>query len=154
EESARERQRSSNGIGAQPPVRDPAFRDEPTGPAPVSTKGLMDTPSAPILRAEPASVEAPAHSTAKVSSPLAREMLETVLAQPMMLPPSDRYLCGHYLAYLLGGSRRQGLLLRRPLDPRNADRSRLLLAMTWLMTVGANDENIARAAELLDERPE
>ena len=53
-----------------------------------------------------------------------------------MLSADERYLCGHYLAYLLGGSRRQGIFLQRPLDPRNADRARLMLAMTWLMIVG------------------
>ena len=71
------------------------------------------------------------------ASPLAREMLDDVLAEPMILSADERYLCGHYLAYLLGGSRRRGFLRRRPLDPRNADRARLLLAMTWLMHVGA-----------------
>ena len=54
-------------------------------------------------------------------------MLETVLADPILLTPEERYLTGHYLAYLLSGSRRRGLLLRRPMEPRNADRGRLLL---------------------------
>ena len=72
--------------------------------------------------------------------------------EPLILTADDRYLCGHYLAYLLGGSRREGFFLRRPLDPRNADRARLLLAMTWLMHVGPGEDgaNVARAAELLD----
>ena len=39
-------------------------------------------------------------------------MLETVLADPILLSPEERYLTGHYLAYLLSGSRRRGLLLR------------------------------------------
>jgi serine/threonine-protein kinase len=154
DEVARELKRSHNGVGVVLPVDGSSFRDEPTGLASLPAKGLMDTPSGPLPRPESTFAETPAHSTAKVSSPLAREMLETVLARPLVLSPSDRYLCGHYLAYLLGGSRRRGLLLRRPLDPRNADRSRLLLAMTWLMTVGSNEENITRAAQLLDERPE
>ena len=38
---------------------------------------------------------------------LVREMLETVLAEPITLSPDERYLCGHYLAYLLGGARRR-----------------------------------------------
>ena len=56
------------------------------------------------------------------------------------LSADERYLCGHYLAYLLGGSRRKGFFRRRPLDPLNADRARLMLAMTWLMIAGAGDE--------------
>ncbi|MFO0952192.1 MAG: protein kinase [Isosphaeraceae bacterium] len=92
----------------------------------------------------------------RVASPVARAMLEDVLAEPMVLTPDERYLCGHYLAYLLGGSRRQGILLRRPLDPRNADRARLMLAMTWLMNAGPGEgnANVARAAELLDKTPD
>ena len=62
-------------------------------------------------------------------------MLATILATPIVISPEERYLCGHYLAYLLGGSRRRGIFLRRPLDARNADRARLLLAMTWLSCV-------------------
>ena len=49
---------------------------------------------------------------------------------------------------------RRGLLLRRPLDARNADRARFLLAMAWLSCVGPTDEAIDRASELLDARPE
>ena len=83
-------------------------------------------------------------------------MLEAVLSEPLILSADDRYYSGHYLAYLLGGSRRQGIFLRRPLDPRNADRARLLLAMTWLMQVGPGEEgaNINRAAKLLDSQTE
>ena len=80
------------------------------------------------------------------SHPVAREMLETILATPIVLSPEERYLCGHYLAYLLGGSRRRGIFLRRPLDARNADRARLLLAMTWLSCVEPTDEAIERAS--------
>lgn len=83
---------------------------------------------------------------------LARRLLDRVLASPVELTPSDRYLCGHYLAYLLGGSRRRGFLLRRPLDPLNADRARLLLAMTAMVRAGARDEAVAEAAELLESR--
>ena len=45
-----------------------------------------------------------------VRSPLVRRMLETVLAEPILLSPEERYLHGHYLAYLLSGSRRRGLV--------------------------------------------
>ncbi len=95
-------------------------------------------------------------SVVPVASPLAREMLSAVLATPIMLDADERYLCGHYLAFLLGGARRQGFLLNRPTDPRNADRARLILAMTWLMQVGPGPDsaNIKRAAELLDTKPD
>jgi serine/threonine-protein kinase len=86
--------------------------------------------------------------------PVAREMLTTMLATPIVISPEERYLCGHYLAHLLGGSRRRGIFLRRPLDARNADRARLLLAMTWLSCVEPTDEAIDRASALLEERPD
>jgi serine/threonine-protein kinase len=79
-------------------------------------------------------------------------MLETVLADPILLTPEERYLSGHYLAYLLSGSRRRGLLLRRPMEPRNADRARLLLAMTYAILSGPTEEAIRDAAALLDQR--
>ena len=88
------------------------------------------------------------------SHAVARQMLADTMATPIILSPEERYLCGHYLAYLLGGARRRGLLLRRPLDARNADRARFLLAMAWLSCVGPTDEAIDRASELLDARPE
>ena len=104
----------------------------------------------------PAPIPMPVPATAKIASPLVRGMLESVLADPLIVTPDERYLCGHYLAYLLGGSRRQGIFLSRPLDPRNADRARLLLAMTWLLHVGPGAEgaNVKRAAELLDTKPD
>jgi serine/threonine-protein kinase len=85
---------------------------------------------------------------------VAREMLTTMLATPIVISPEERYLCGHYLAYLLGGSRRRGILLRRPLDARNADRARLLLAMTWLAGVEPTEEAIEHASTLLEDRPD
>jgi serine/threonine-protein kinase len=103
------------------------------------------TPSGPVLLTS---------TTPKAAPPLAREMLDEILAEPIALTPDERYLCGHYLAYLLGGSRRKGLLLRRPLDPRNADRARLLLAMTSVVIAGGTEASIARAAKLLEERPD
>ena len=41
-------------------------------------------------------------------------MIDVVEAEPVQLSADERFLCGHYLAYLLGGSRRQGFLRRRP----------------------------------------
>ena len=100
-----------------------------------------------------ASVASTGGVTAMIRSPLARRMLEVVLAEPILLSPDERYLHGHYLAYLLSGSRRRGLFLRRPMEPRNADRGRLLLAhdlrASW---PAATEEAIADAAALLDQR--
>jgi serine/threonine-protein kinase len=81
-------------------------------------------------------------------------MLEVVLAEPVLLTPDERYLHGHYLAYLLSGSRRRGLFLRRPLEPRNADRGRLLLSLAYALLSGATDDAIRDAASLLDQRIE
>ncbi len=77
-------------------------------------------------------------------------MVADVVAEPVTLSADERYFCGHYLAYLLGGSRRRGFLRRRPLDPLNADRARLLLAMTWLMGRGPVEGAVEEAAWLLD----
>jgi serine/threonine-protein kinase len=88
------------------------------------------------------------------SHPVAREMLTTIRATPIVISPDERYLCGHYLAFLLGGARRRGLFLRRPLDATNADRARLLLAMTWLSCVEPTQEAIERASVLLEDRPD
>src|SRR5262249_57828464 len=99
-----------------------------------------------------ASVASTGGVTALIRSPLARRMFEVVLADPILLSPEERYLHGHYLAYLLSGSRRRGLLLRRPLEPRNADRARLLLGLTYAMVAGATDEAIHDAGSLLDQR--
>ncbi|QEH32245.1 Serine/threonine-protein kinase PknB [Aquisphaera giovannonii] len=93
-------------------------------------------------------------AAAAADHPVARRMLQETTATPILLSPEERYLCGHYLAYLLGGARRQGLLLGRPLDARNADRARFLLAMAWLSCVGPTDESIELAKALLDDRPD
>lgn len=93
-------------------------------------------------------------SLGRAGSATARELITAVETEPIALNADERYLCGHYLAYLLGGSRRRGFLLRRPLDPLNADRARLLLAMTYLMTVGTEDATLKRAVELLETRPD
>lgn len=93
-------------------------------------------------------------SVIKGTSIDARDMIDIVETEPVQLSADDRFLCGHYLAYLLGGSRRQGFLRRRPLDPLNADRARLMLAMTYVCLEGGNEAAISRAAKLLDERPD
>ena len=81
-------------------------------------------------------------------------MLELVLAEPVLLSAEERYLHGHYLAYLLSGSRRRGLFLRRPMEPRNADRARLLLGLTYAILADAADEAIRDSAALLDQQIE
>jgi hypothetical protein len=103
----------------------------------------------------PAGVAEPAdRKTIVVQAGRARAtvMVADVVAEPVILSADERYFCGHYLAYLLGGSRREGFLRRRPLDPLNADRARLLLAMTWLMTKGPGEGVIDRAAELIESK--
>ena len=113
------------------------------------TSGMLD--AAPIGVAPRPK---PAESVGSASKVLAARLLADVVSRPITLGANERYLTGHYLAYLLGGSRRRGFLRRRPLDPLNADRARLVLAMTWLMLNGADAEAIAVAAELLDTRPD
>jgi len=83
-----------------------------------------------------------------------RQMIAEIQAVPILLDPEQRYLIGHFLAYLLGGSRRRGFFMRRPLDPLNADRARLILALTWLVTIDAPEGSIPYAAELLESRPD
>ncbi len=85
---------------------------------------------------------------------LAVALVQAITAEPIQLSPDERYLHGHYLAYLLGGSRRRGFLLRRPLDPLNADRARLLLAMTALTLPDGDVPSLAEVAKLLDEKPD
>lgn len=122
------------------------------------------SPSAPSLQSEaPAPPSRGSFKWSRTSRPsvlgsythpVARQMLSESLATPIAISPEERYLCGHYLAYLLGGSRRRGIFLRRPLDARNADRARLLLAMTWLWSVGPTPQAIERASVLLGDRPD
>lgn len=85
---------------------------------------------------------------------LADCLLKIVENEPIALSPDDRYRCGHYLAYLLGGSRKRGILGKRPLDELNADRARLLLAMASIMHQDANEASITLASTLMDQRPE
>ncbi len=144
----------ANGIGRGDPG--PIAMSASEG-SPSALPRFSDTagPSPPHPEAPPESSESGrAAAPGPSSHPVAREMLETILDRPIVLSPEERYLCGHYLAYLLGGSRRRGIFSRRRLDARNADRARLLLAMTWLSCVGPTDEEIERAGSFLDERPE
>jgi hypothetical protein len=106
-------------------------------------------PEAPLM----SSRTGRATDSASQGHPVAREMLAELLATPIVISPEERYLCGHYLAYLLGGSR-PGIFLRRPLDARNSDRARLLLAMAWLSSVEPTQEAIERASLLLEDRPD
>ena len=60
---------------------------------------------------------------------------------------------GHYLAYLLSGSRRRGLLLH-PLDRRNADRATVAAGNDLRPGRGSTEEAMHEAASLLDQRIE
>jgi serine/threonine-protein kinase len=114
---------------------------------------------APVLAAKTSTSSATLSPEALRATPeLVREMLDGILAEPITLSPDERYLCGHYLAYLLGGARRRGPLLRRKLDPKNADRARLLLGLTAVLISNASEADpsaaVARAVELLEMRHE
>jgi serine/threonine-protein kinase len=124
-----------------------------SAPAPPAAPAV-DAAPVPAPVSVPTPAPEPGRPGASPAAEAARRMVEEVTAEPIALDADGRYLCGHYLAYLLGGSRRQGFLLRRPLDPLNADRARLLLAMTYLMARGADDDAMARAVELLERRPD
>lgn len=95
----------------------------------------------------------PAPAAARPRS-LILSMMEAVTTEPIALSADERYYGGHYLAFLLAGSGRQGLLMARPLDPVNADRARLMLAMTALSLPGDLAVPLSQAAQLLDERPD
>jgi len=120
-------------------------------PQPVPAPGGAQSPLAHLAIA---TVDSTGGVTALIRAPLARRMLEVVLAEPVLLSADERYLHGHYVAYLLSGSRRRGLFLRRPLEPRNADRGRLLLGLTYAILAGGSEEAIRDAATLLDQRIE
>ena len=158
----------SAGNGKAAPA--PANGTGHVAPGPVVMSALGPPPSAPPRFSDttkpppshPSHLEVPPDSSGigpaaapeACSHPVAREMLAAILATPIVLSPEQRYLCGHYLAYLLGGSRRRGFFFRRWLDARNADRARLVLAMTWLSSVEPTQEEVGRAAALLDDRPD
>jgi eukaryotic-like serine/threonine-protein kinase len=120
-------------------------------PGPKAASASVPAP-APVARPTTSISAATGGLTVMVRSPLVRRMLETVLADPILLSPEERYLSGHYLAYLLSGSRRKGMFMRRPMEPRNADRARLLLGVTYAILAGSTEEAIRDAAALLDQR--
>ncbi len=109
---------------------------------------------AAVARSTAASRIEVAEAADLAASPLVRKMLRTVLAEPASLTAEERYLHGHYLAYLLVGSRRKRFLARRKLERLNADRARLILATTYALTAQDAEEAVKEAAELLDQRVE
>ena len=144
-----------------PPSHTPTARYVKAGLTPANEAGRVDpgtlaSSAAEAPPEEPLKSAGASRTTAAGSygHPVAREMLTETLATPIVISPEERYLCGHYLAYLLGGSQRRGIFLRRPLDARNSNRGRLLLAMTWLSCVEPTREAIERASVLLEDRPE
>ncbi len=145
-------------VAADSPSRSSAISSNGHGPTGMIGTVSSGTGSSVIegeesrLLSRPSSVPVPSGSITRLGGAAARDMIERIEAEPIQLNADERYLCGHYLGYLLGGSRRRGFLRRRPLDPLNADRARLLLAMTYLMIGGAEGADVKRAARLLDER--
>lgn len=117
-----------------------------TAPAPVQPRTLVKAPPRPA--------PAPTSAVDLISSALVRKMLRTVLAEPVILSADERYLMGHYLAYLLIWPRGQRIIRRRQSDRRNADRARYLLAMTYSLASGPTEEAVQEAAGLLDEQIE
>jgi serine/threonine-protein kinase len=110
-------------------------------------------PKAAAAKASPAPRPTAAADAADlVPSALVRKMLRTVLAEPISLNPEERYLYGHYLAYLLIGSHRKRFFERRRIERLNGDRARLILAITYALTSHETDAAVAEAAELLDGR--
>lgn len=112
-----------------------------------------------VLPVESTSGHSPAASTGTKSAivpnrELGRSLVNLVEQEPITLSADERYVTGHYLAYLLGGSRRQGIFGRRPLDERNGDRARLLLAMTATLIAGPSTDSVARGVALLEGRVE
>ncbi len=143
-----------NGTGRLDPAPvAPAGTDDPLAASHQFSNTTGAPPSLP-KKAAKASRSGRASSSGSSHHPVAREMLTSVLATPVVISPEERYLCGHYLAYLLGGSRRRGFFLRRPLDALNSDRARLVLAMTWLSQAEPTDDAIKRASLLLEDRPD
>ena len=122
---------------------------EPAGPTLARTLAGGDPALASTVASAAALPRVPAPPSNDPAT-VARRMIADVVADPITLTADERYLEGHYLAYFLGGSRRRGFFRRRPLDPLNADRARLILAMTWLMIVGPTDEAIQQASVLLE----
>jgi eukaryotic-like serine/threonine-protein kinase len=147
---------STLSIGDPKASSTPAIESVKEAP-PSAVPGHSDTTGPPPSPSKDPLVSSRASRTTALGSyshPVAREMLTKMLETPVVISPDERYLCGHYLGYLLGGSRRRGILLRRPLDARNSDRARLLLAMAWLSSVEPTKEAIEHASKLLDDRPD
>ena len=138
-------------------AKDPDRRPQTGAAVAEALRGLAGVTREPTISSSWSVTAIPSTSTV-AGHPAARDALEAVLADPIALTPDERYLCGHYLAYLLGGSLRRGFFRRRPLDPLNADRARLLLAMASMAEGDAEpDAALARAVDLLgstvDVRP-
>lgn len=153
DEIASELGRQGNGAAQPAATGTPAKAGAPLTLQAVNT--LADkppVPSGPTLQAP--HVPSRLQRVPAGTSPLAKALLEGILAEPVVLTPEERYLTGHYLAYLLGGSKRSGLFLSRPLDPRNADRARLVLAMTSAMLSDGSDDAIGCAVDLIERKPE
>jgi serine/threonine-protein kinase len=133
-----------------PPAQFPAPSLEagqatPTRPAPAPV------PSAPPRIPQSVAAHAPGCLS---RHELVRTIVDAVEADPVFLTPDQRYAFGHYLAYLLGGARRTGLLRRRTLDPLNSDRARVLLALAGLSLPNNQAISMGQAASLLDDRPD
>jgi serine/threonine-protein kinase len=124
------------------------------GPVTIDLEANAPPPARASNVPAPAPPSSPPDGKIKPAASTAQLMIDDVLAEPIPLDAEQRYLCGHYLAYLIGGSRRRGIWLRRPLDPINDDRARLVLAMAYLTRGGDDeaDDRIARAAALLESR--
>ncbi len=150
-EIERERQRrgSSTMASVEAPRPSATFSAAPPSLARQSTQTVVlnPTPSG-------GATKSPRISQAVEGSSLASRLVASVEAEPCVLSPEQRYLAGHYLAYLLGGSRRRGILMRRPLDPLNADRARLLLAITSIMVADDPNAAIEDAVTLLETKPD
>jgi serine/threonine-protein kinase len=101
--------------------------------------------------APPTAAPTGAEAADLASSPLVREMLRTILAEPVLISPEERYLHGYYLAHLLVGSRREGFFGRRKLERLNADRARFILAMTYALNAPDSESAVAQAARLFEE---
>ncbi|AMV40355.1 Serine/threonine-protein kinase PknB [Planctomyces sp. SH-PL62] len=108
----------------------------------------------PARRQDAAPRVAAAEAADLAASPLVRTMLRTILAEPTSLTPEERYLSGYYLAYLLVGSRRRPFYARRKLERLNADRARLILALTYALTAQDSQAAVQEAAQLLDQKVE
>ena len=93
----------SRAASTGPCRRRPAPTVSPRWPSPRRPRAQPATPAPPV--------PAPLPAMAKIAVPLVRDAVEEILNEPLILTPNERYLCGHYLAFLLGGSRRRGLFL-------------------------------------------